>query len=107
MIDLWTQNRTESHPAKTRINPRSCSQENQHAGCRFEDDKFKDVALRVIREHPLDGTPLFLFWATHGIHGPLEVPQASYNNFSSIDLKVRRLYASLVNYVDGQVSRVV
>jgi len=107
MIDLWTQNRTESHPAKTRINPRSCSQKNQHAGCRFEDDKFKDVALRVINEHPLDGTPLFLFWATHGIHGPREVPHATYNKFANISDPRRRMYAALVSYVDGLIHEVV
>lgn len=52
-------------------------------------------------------TPMYLFWAPHIVHAPLEVPQAYLDNFAFIDTKPRRFYAAMVNFVDDLVGRVV
>lgn len=107
--DLWWQNVSDANPSRPAVeylNPLSCSQQSQE-GCVFEDDRFAQYAEHVIRGHPLDGTPLFLFWSTHGMHGPRQVPDATLARFSGIDNGHRRLYAALASHVDGLVSGVV
>ena len=42
-----------------------------------------------------DGTaagPLFLYWASHACHGPVQVPRATFEKFSFIPDKQRRTY---------------
>lgn len=43
-------------------------------GNRYEEVIFAERAADVIRAHPA-GQPLFLFYAFHLVHAPLEVPQ--------------------------------
>ena len=46
-----------------------------------------------------DGTPLFLFWVSHIVHGPLQVPDAQLAKFMKIiNDTTRAKYHSMVNY---------
>ena len=121
MIDLWEQDRGRpgsapgpgggylSQPARSLNNSQTCTQANQHAGCRFEDDELLNRAKSVVAAHAALGSavPLFLFWATHACHGPREVPQATLDEFAFIDWTARRTYHALANYLDGMVGEMV
>ena len=102
IVDLWG----EGAPAYGLNNSWDCSQTNQAAGCKYEDELFVEEVLARIAAHDVS-TPFFLFWAPHIAHAPLEVPQAYIDKFAFIEDKNRRLYAAMVNYVDGLVGRVV
>ena len=82
----------------------TCSQSRQ-AGCEYVDDIFLRRVLDVIAAHD-PSTPLFLSFTPHGVHTPLEVPQAFLDKFSFIDDPRRRLYAAMVNHVDTMVGAV-
>lgn len=49
----------------------------QHAGCTYVDETFTNEILKLLQEYDVDSSqeqqPLFLFWAPHVIHSPLEV----------------------------------
>ena len=51
--------------------------------------------------------PLFLFWSTHLVHYPLEIPDQWYNKFSFIKDKLRRRMHAMVSYLDDEVGQVV
>ena len=101
VVDLWG---TDA-PARGLNNSGSCSQSDQ-AGCKYEDEIFAESVLAVIAAHDAS-TPLYLFWAPHNIHAPLQVPQAFLDKFSFIGDENRRFYAAMVNFVDTQIGRVV
>merc|ERR1711871_1865556 len=49
-----------------------------------------------------------MFWATHIVHGPLQVPDAYFDRFETfVDNSIRAKYHSMVNWIDGAVGRVV
>lgn len=112
MVDLWEQSKhgAISRPASELNNSQTCSQGNQHAGCRFEDDILVAHAQQVITSHQetTDGSPLFLFWAAHAAHGPRQVPLANLTRFNqTIDWEQRRIYHALVTYFDGLVGDLI
>ena len=103
IVDLWA----TTGPAYGENNSWTCSQTNQPASCKYEDEIFaEEVLLRINNHDPTTG-PFFLFWASHIVHEPLEVPQAYLDKFAFIDTKPRRLYAAMVNFLDDQIGRVV
>lgn len=106
MVDFWEQNGTASGPATGRNGSRTCSQTAQK-GCSFEDDQFGARVVDIITSHDAKQGPLFLFWATHGIHGPRECPDITYNKFDFISYKPRRMYAALVNHIDGLIGNAI
>ena len=65
----------------------------QHAGCTYVDETFTDAVIDVIDNHD-PATPLFLFWAPHTIHSPLQVPKKYLDRFPFIDDWRRRRYAA-------------
>lgn len=73
-----------------------CSQSNQAAGCKYEDEIFAEEVLLRINEHD-PSVPFFLFWAPHIVHAPLEVPQAYVDKFSAITYKPRQYYMAMVS----------
>jgi arylsulfatase B len=104
LVDLW--NGTE--PAWGLNNSWACSQANQTDGCVYEDELFAQRILDVIDAHdPSSGRPLFAFWATHAVHGPLQCPQSYLDKFAFINDTTRRLYMAMVNFVDDKVGEVV
>ena len=102
IVDLWA---TDS-PAYGQNNSWACTQSNQAAGCKYEDELFVEEVLARIAAHD-PATPFFLFWAPHIAHAPLEVPQAYVDKFAFIPDRQRQLYAAMVTYVDGMIGRVV
>jgi len=121
MYDLWNANHfpnaTYGRPAKALVNSVGCSFQHQNATtisgksagggrCIYEDDIFEDRVHHVIKNHNRS-EPLFVFWATHTVHGPLQPPDASYAEFAFINNDARRKYHSMVNYIDRSIGRVV
>jgi arylsulfatase B len=102
MVDLWDGDK----PAWGLNNSQSCSQANQAPGCVYEDELFAQRVLDTINAHD-PTTPLYIFWAPHTVHGPLEAPQAYIDKFSAINDTSRRLYMSMVNFIDDKVGEVV
>jgi len=97
VIDLWN----GTAPAHGQNNSRKCSQEAQE-DCIYEDALFAEKVYDAIRTHDVS-KPLFVFWAPHIVHQPLQVPDNFLARFSDIDDKPRRLYHSMVGFVDEAV----
>ena len=118
MADLW--NMRPSPPqmpwygrgAKEYMNDAQCTDAHQRPGkaggaCVYEDILFEERIKQTIEAHDTKG-PLFAFWATHIVHGPLQVPDAQLARFNFInDSKTRQTYHSMVNWIDGAIGRVV
>ena len=106
--DLWA----SSSPAFGQNNSLACSQKAQ-AGCRYEDELFTNFTIAAIRAHASGNAsqPLFLYFAPHNVHVPLEVPAEQLAKFSFIEPGVevapRRNYAAMVNLVDQHIGQVV
>jgi len=101
IVDLWE----DDHPATTRINNATCSQSNQ-VGCVYEDTLFTNQVLDIIQSHDPD-VPLFIYWAPHTIHAPLQVPQDILDKFSFIDHPARRFYQAMTYFMDSSIGQVV
>ena len=61
--------------------------------------------LDIIRNHDAQ-TPLFLYYAPHLVHTPLDVPLKYRAKFHFIDNEHRRIYAGMVNYLDDIIGTV-
>ena len=51
--------------------------------CRFEDALFHRQIMNAIAAHDVS-EPLFVFWAAHTIHAPLQVPKKFYDMYGHI-----------------------
>jgi arylsulfatase I/J len=100
-VDFWD----TVGPAFGQNNSLACSQANQAAGCEYEDAKFTRRVLEIVAQHD-PAQPLFLFWAPHSVHVPLEVPTAYLDRFAFIDDPQRRSYAAMVNFIDEAIGNV-
>jgi arylsulfatase I/J len=105
VVDLWKNVERVEGPARGQNNSANCTQAHEQ-GCVYEDEIFAEGVLRLIAAHNAS-TPLFLFWAPHSVHAPLEVPQAYLDKFSFIRDSQRQYYAAMVNFIDTQIGRVV
>ncbi len=72
----------------------------------YEEALFRDCVLNAIKNHDVS-TPLFLYYAPHIVHTPLEVPDKYVQKFSFIDDQHRQYYHAMVNYLDDVVGEVV
>ena len=72
----------------------------------YEEGLFKQKLLDVVNNHD-PSTPLFLYYAPHIVHGPLQVPDSYLNKFSFIDNKNQQIYHAMVNYLDDVVGELV
>ena len=72
----------------------------------YEEGLFKQRVLDIVNNHDTS-TPLFLYYAPHIVHAPLEVPDSYLNKFSFIDDKDRQIYHAMVNYLDDVVGELV
>ena len=100
MTDLWA----DSAPAWGRNNSPACSQAAQE-GCVYEDALFTEFAIAEIEAHD-PSTPLYLYYAPHAVHDPLEVPTAYLEKFLFINNTARRNYAAMTHYVDEAIGNV-
>ena len=53
-----------------------------------------------------NGRSLFLFYATHLVHTPLQIPQAVLDKFAHIDGEERRLMRAMAFYLDLLVGEI-
>ena len=102
--DLWA----STAPAYGLNNSWSCSDRSQAEGCVYEEDLLLNFTLTTIAAHN-PSTPLFLYFAPHSVHMPLEVPAAQLAKFSnvSLDSAPRQRYAAMTNLVDAHIGAVV
>ena len=73
---------------------------------KYEEGLFKERLLKIVNDHDTS-TPLFLYYAPHIVHTPLEVPDSYASKFSFIDDKDRQMYRAMVNYLDDVVGELV
>ncbi|XP_065188415.1 arylsulfatase B-like [Sycon ciliatum] len=86
--DLWDTDR----PAKT-LN-----------GTAYEEELFANRVLSIVNGHNASN-PLFLYYAPHIAHTPLQVPKAYEEKFSFIENTHRRIYHAMVNYLDDVLAK--
>lgn len=104
--DLWFQNATSAGPAFDRLNNRACNKGHDNSsGCVYEEFLFRSQALSLIAAHD-PSVPLFLNYAPHLVHDPMEAPPAYLAKFAFIPDKTRRTYAAMVNMLDDVVGDV-
>jgi len=81
----------------------------------YEEALFNEYALKIIREHDTR-VPLFLFYAFHLLHTPLQMPQSYLDRLDwlvkkrggrKIETQNRRYYAAMTLYLDDMVGKVV
>jgi arylsulfatase I/J len=102
--DLWA----SDGPAYGVNGSFTCNQSNQD--CAFLDSLIVDRLLATIAAHD-PAQPLFLYWAPHATHSPLEVPHKYYDRFPFVSnatkpSNFRRLYDALTNFIDEAVGNV-
>jgi arylsulfatase I/J len=104
--DLWFQNASTAGPAFGRLNRRNCSAADQNtSGCVHEEYLFRAQALALIAAHDV-ATPLFLNYAPHLVHAPLQPPAEYLARFAFIPDKARAAYAAMVHMLDDVVGDV-
>ena len=72
----------------------------------YEEGLFRSAVLTIINEHD-PSIPLFLYYAPHIVHTPLQVPYSYLAKFSFIDNNDRKYYHAMVNYLDDVVGELV
>jgi arylsulfatase I/J len=73
---------------------------------KYEEGLFKEHLLDVVAKHDTS-KPLFLYYAPHIVHTPLQVPDSYLQKFSFIDNHDRQYYHAMVNYLDDVVGELV
>ena len=115
IADLWHYNGTFDAPASWLRNSAACSQTNQsHAPpatrCVFEEEMLADHVVDILDQHntTVGAPPLFLYWAMHLVHMPLQIPDAYLKKYAGLIPNThRRFMTAMVNYMDDEVGRVV
>ena len=101
--DLWG----SDGPAYGKNNSWACTDQAQLPHCVYEDDMFTNFTVNAIRAHNAS-QPLFLYFAPHAVHLPLEVPAGQLQRFNFINgSDPRRRYAAMTNLVDAHIGAVV
>ena len=80
----------------------------------YEDELFAQSVIQTVADHHARGRaePLFVFWATHAIHSPLQVPRPYLDMFTTTVGKddnanhARQIYTAMVRFVDDCVANV-
>jgi hypothetical protein len=72
----------------------------------YEDALFEQQVMEVVEKHP-PSSPLFLFWAPHIVHTPLQVPQHFLDKFAFMEetdkpTHNRQIYHSMVRQHNTQ-----
>ena len=73
----------------------------------WEETLFGRRAQKVIAEHdPSAGSPLFLYYASHVAHAPLQVPDLYYDQFSEIEDEFTRTYHAMLLGLDDIIGNI-
>ena len=75
-------------------------------GTDYEETLFKERVMSIINQYN-SSSPLFLYYAAHLVHAPLEVPDSYLKKFSFIDNKDRQIYHAMVNYMDDIIGEMI
>ena len=75
-------------------------------GTGYEEDIFRERILKIVEDHSTS-TPLFLYYAPHIVHTPLEVPDSYLTQFDFIDNDDRQHYTAMVKYIDDVIGELV
>jgi len=118
-VDLFMHNATFRGGVRDGISnlPECLADPSVHEVC-YEEYLLKERALAIVREHNTSAVaaPLFLMYATHLVHTPLEVPSRYLDKLdrlvskaggSRFDTTNRRLYAAMTLYLDEAVGELV
>ena len=90
IVDLW-----DSGAPATQLN-----------GTDYEEAIFRDRILNIVEDHSTS-TPLFLYYAPHLVHTPLDVPDSYLELFDFIDYEDRQHYMAMVKYIDDVIGELV
>jgi arylsulfatase I/J len=76
----------------------------------YEDSLFEQHVLSTIETHD-PAQPLFVFWAPHIVHTPLQVPQSFLDKFAFIEKTdkaghQRQYYHAMVNFADEALANI-
>mmetsp|Transcript_170608 Transcript_170608/g.547236 ORF Transcript_170608/g.547236 Transcript_170608/m.547236 type:complete len:218 (-) Transcript_170608:928-1581(-) len=118
-MDLFMHNDTYRGGVRDGItmSPECLQDPSSFAAC-YEEELFKAGALEVIRDHDVTkpDAPLFLFYAFHLMHTPLQVHDSYLRKIDDLVAAVggekissmdRRLYAAMALYMDEAIGEVV
>ena len=72
----------------------------------YEEDLFRNRVLDVIDHHDPYSKPLFLYYAAHIAHGPLEITDKYLDMFGFINDTSRQKYHAMIKYLDDVVGSV-
>ncbi|CAE7034873.1 Arsb [Symbiodinium natans] len=113
--DLSMHNASYTGPVRDAISlSAACADPESDRGC-YEEHLFKERVLEIIREHKVE-EPLFLVYAFHLVHVPLQVPKIWLHEIDHavkaagglpFDSENRRLYAAMTLYMDYAIGKVV
>lgn len=68
---------------------------------------FTDRVVRLIEAHAANTAPLFIYWALHNTHAPIEAPQRFLDLYPQHkDDKTRQTFSGMVSVVDESVANV-
>ena len=79
---------------------------NKSNGTAYEEAMFRDHLLEVVKNHDTS-MPLFLYYAPHIVHTPLQVPDDYLKKFDFINDTDRQIYHAMVNFLDDVVGDLV
>jgi arylsulfatase I/J len=65
----------------------------------YEESLFVDRVMSILDNHDAS-KPLYLFYAPHLVHDPLQVPEKYLNMYKFIDYEPRQIYHAMVKYLD-------
>ena len=68
----------------------------------YEEHLFGRYVVDIVNQHDAE-KPLFLYYAPHIVHAPLQVPDEYRDKFSFIDEKKRHAGLAMVNYLDDVI----
>jgi arylsulfatase A-like enzyme len=123
VVDLWLNDGMHEGPARGFNNscgkggksstpgghPDTCANGplGEHWYDGYEDSIFEQHVLNTVEAHPV-ADPLFLFWAPHIVHAPLQVPAEFFDKFGMIAPtdragSSRQIYHAMVNFADAGV----
>lgn len=88
---------------------------NSSESCAYIEDRFEDEVTRILDEHPASGQPLFLFWAMHSVHTPVQPPDSAMLAVDRMDPTAKcsspgstiRDHQAMIFDMDARVGRVV
>ncbi|KAG5190928.1 arylsulfatase B-like protein [Tribonema minus] len=100
LTDLWQ----DDGPAIDLKPAAGCA--NGQANCVYEDELLEQRATQWIKAHDAS-EPLFMVYAPHALHSPLDPPAARVADFAFIKQWSRQMYAATLADIDMRIGRII